>query len=166
MILSLDKSLNPDIVTTTVDALVTERRAQILSAFEDVGYRITEPRRRMALVIARQSGAFDAETILHEAETPARATIFRTLKLLLDAGVLCKSRLLDGSPKYSFDYDHHHHHMVCEGCGSIEEFRNPGVERMLRAVSREMQGELVGHRVEIFRRCPECVAADRLPKSS
>jgi Fur family ferric uptake transcriptional regulator len=151
-------------VLDTMDTMVEERRAQILSAFEDAGYRITEPRRRMALAISGQPGAFDAETINSAAQTLGRATIFRTLKLLLNAGVLCKSRLLDGSPKYSFDYDHHHHHLVCESCGSIEEFRNPGVERVLRAVSREMEGELLGHRLEIFRRCPECVASERFPK--
>ncbi|MCL0101540.1 transcriptional repressor [Dehalococcoidia bacterium] len=140
---------------------ISQNEAQILTAFEDSGCRMTEPRREMAAILSQQAGTFSAEEISAKIPRLGRATVYRTLKLLINAGVICKARLPDGSPRYSLDYGHHHHHLVCETCGCVEEFRNPAVERTLRSISKDMGGELLGHRLEIFRRCPTCVDAGK-----
>lgn len=138
-----------------------QREFQMLAAFEDAGYRITTPRREMAAALCHQAGTFSAEEISMKIPTLGRATIYRNLKLLINAGIICKALLPDGSPRYSLDYGHHHHHLICQTCGCVEEFRNPAVERTLRSISKEMDGELVGHRLEIFRRCPTCVDSNK-----
>ena len=62
----------------------------------------------------------------------------------------------DGSPRYKVDDVVHHHHVVCTSCGKVDEFRHPAVERMLRAMRREVPGVIVGHRLEIFITCESC----------
>jgi Fur family ferric uptake transcriptional regulator len=143
---------------------ISQSQVQIIVAFEDAGCRITAQRREMAAILSQQIGTFSAAEITTKIPGLARATVYRTLKLLIDAGVICKARLPDGYPRYSLDYGLHHHHLVCQTCGCVEEFRNPAVERTLRSISREMEGELIGHRLEIFRRCPTCVESNRLSK--
>jgi Fe2+ or Zn2+ uptake regulation protein len=130
----------------------------LLSAIEDRGLRITGPRRELAWLVSHRSEAFSAEEI--NADTPrlGRATVYRTLKLLVEAGVLCKTVMPDGSPRYSLDDFHHHHHQLCVVCGRVEEFRHPAVERMVRAMRRDIDGELVGHRLELYTRCRDCTA--------
>lgn len=142
----------------------SQSEVQIIEAFEDAGCRITAPRRQMASVLAQQAGTFSAEEIGTKIPALGRATIFRTLKLLMDTGVICKARLPDGSPRYSVDYGRHHHHLVCATCGCVEEFQNSSVERTLRSLSKDMGGELLGHRLEIFRRCPTCVESNKQHK--
>ena len=85
-----------------------------------------------------------------------RATIYRTLRLLVEAGILCKTAMPDGSPRYSLDDTHHHHHLVCVACGRIDEFRHPSVERMLRSLKAHAGSELIGHRLELYHRCAAC----------
>lgn len=134
--------------------------ADLLAALEEQGCRITQPRRAIAAFIAGQRGAFSAEEVNTALPRMGRATVYRTLKLLVDSGALCKAVMPDGSPRYSLDdVRHHHHHLVCVACGRIGEFRHPAVERMLRAMRNEIDGELVGHRLELYRRCSACSEA-------
>ena len=102
------------------------------------------------------------EEVCAEVPGVGRATVYRTIKLLLDAGAICKLTLPDGTPKYSLGRAQHHHHTVCVRCGSVGEFRHATVERLLRAMGAEIPGEIVGHRMELYITCPVCLAqADR-----
>ncbi|MDE2836063.1 MAG: Fur family transcriptional regulator [Chloroflexota bacterium] len=135
---------------------VMQAESNILAALEEHGSRMTWPRRQMARMLARRTDSFSAEEIVAELPTLGRATVYRTLRLLGNAGVLCKTNLPDGSPRYSLDDAHHHHHLVCVGCERIEEFRHPSIERMLRAMKAPVGSELIGHRLELYHRCAGC----------
>ena len=144
---------------TTVSAksaAATQTESNILAALEEHGSRMTWPRRELAAMLARRTEAFSAEEIVAGLPGLGRATIYRTLRLLVEVGILCKTVMPDGSPRYSLDDAHHHHHLVCVACGRIEEFRHPSVERMLRAMKDHVQGELIGHRLELYHRCGDC----------
>jgi len=134
----------------------TPTQDDIIAALEDRGCRITQPRRELAAALTRRRDAFSAEDLAAELDGVGRATVYRSLRLLVDAGALCKTTMPNGSPRYSLDNARHHHHLVCADCGRIDEFRHPSVERMLRAMSADIEGELVGHRLEIYRRCGVC----------
>lgn len=125
---------------------------------EEVGCRVTGPRREVARLLARTRGSFSAEAINEELSGVGRATVYRTLKLLSDAGVLCKTTLPDGSPRYSFDHSWHHHHLICSACGTVEEFRHSALERLLCEMSVEIPGQVLGHRVELYVTCMRCLA--------
>ena len=126
-------------------------------ALEDAGLRITGQRRQVVAAIERRDGGFTAEDIAMELPGVGRATVYRTLKLLVTADVICKLALPDGSPMYSPSRVEHHHHSVCTTCGALEEFRDTTVERVLRSLTREIEGEIVGHRMEVFIRCQTCL---------
>ena len=131
-------------------------RPDLLSVLEDGGYRITKPRLSVIDLLGRKKGGFRADDICEELPDVGRATVYRTIKLLLNAGVICKLSLPDGTPMYSAALVHHHHHTVCVECYSIGEFRHATIERLLRTLEGDISGDIVGHRVEIFTRCYEC----------
>jgi Fur family ferric uptake transcriptional regulator len=126
-------------------------------ALEDAGLRITGQRRQVVAAIERKDGGFSAEDIAGELEGVGRATVYRTLKLLVNSDVICKLALPDGTPMYSPSRLEHHHHSVCTSCGAVEEFRDTTVERVLRSLNREIDGEIIGHRMEVFIRCKVCI---------
>ena len=131
-------------------------RPDLLAVLEDGGYRITKPRLSVIGLLGRKEGGFKADDICDELPGVGRATVYRTIKLLLDAGVICKMTLPDGSPIYSAALVHHHHHTVCVKCLEIGEFRHATIERLLRTLERDMSGEIIDHRIEIFTLCGEC----------
>jgi Fe2+ or Zn2+ uptake regulation protein len=137
-------------------ALTTQTKPDLTEILEDLGCRITAPRRRMLQLLENRHHAFAAEELLADLPEVGRATVYRTIKLLLDAGALCRSSLPDGSPRYTLDQSRHHHHVVCVQCGRVEEFRHSSVERMLRSMRGEIPGELVGHRLELYMLCNQC----------
>lgn len=128
-----------------------------IAVMEDAGLRITDQRRQIVAAIERRDGGFSAEDIAGDLDGVGRATVYRTLKFLVDSDVICKLALPDGTPMYSPSRLEHHHHSVCTSCGAIEEFRDTTVERVLRSLTREIEGEIVGHRMEVFIRCRSCL---------
>jgi Fur family transcriptional regulator, ferric uptake regulator len=137
--------------------MTTHAASDLLATLEDHGQRMTGQRVLLAKYLESKEEAFSAEQIRADLPGVGRATIYRTLKILVDAGVLCKTQLPDGSPRYKRDDPVHHHHVVCTTCGKVSEFRHPSVERMLRAMQDDVPGTVVGHRLEIFITCDECL---------
>ena len=139
-----------------MNAILTSR-PDIMAVLEDRGYRSTAPRRAIVRLLAQKQEGFTAEEICKELPVVGRATIFRTIKLLLNADVICKLNLLDGAPRYSLSRVEHHHHTVCVRCGNVGEFRAVTVERLMRAVGDDIPGEIVGHRIELYITCVQCM---------
>lgn len=145
-------------VSKKPSSVVMQAESNILAAFEEHGSRMTWSRRKLARTLARRTGSFSAEEIVAALPDLGRATVYRALRLLGEAGVLCKTTMPDGTPRYSLDCAHpyHHHHLVCVTCGRVDEFRHPSVERMLRAMKAPAGSELLGHRLELYHRCTAC----------
>jgi len=135
-------------------------RPDMISVLEDQGYRVTAPRRNIVSLLDRKEGGFTAEEIAYELPMVGRATVYRTIKLLVDAGVVCKVALPDGTPKYSLARIEHHHHTVCVNCGDVGEFSAAMIEGLIRSIGKDMAGEIVGHRMEFHIICEGC-ADDR-----
>ena len=133
-------------------------RPEIMAILEDRGYRSTAPRRAIIRVLDGKQEGFTAEEVVNELPEVGRATIFRTLKLLMEVGVICKLNLIDGAPRYSLSRVEHHHHTVCVGCGNVGEFRAATVERLLRTLGDDIPGNIVGHRIELYVNCDQCLA--------
>ena len=119
-----------------------------MSVIEDMGYRITQPRRDVVKLLETKPDGFGAEEINAALPDVGRATVYRTIRLLLDIGVICKLVMRDGSTKYSLARVEHHHHLVCVRCGTVEEFLDSTIERLVRAIGAEVSGEILGHRIE------------------
>ena len=128
-----------------------------MAVLEDRGYRATGPRRDVVALLERKDEGFSAEEIIDELPGVGRATVYRTIKLLLEAGVICKLALPSGAPKYSLARVEHHHHTVCVQCGTVGEFRDVTIERLLRTIGDDISGEIVGHRMEFYITCQDCL---------
>ena len=127
-----------------------------MAVLEDQGYRPTVPRRAIIQILEGKLEGFTAEEIGSELPQVGRATIFRTMKLLMELGVICKLNLRDGAPRYSLSLIEHHHHTVCVSCGNIGEFRAATIERLMRALGDDIPGDIVGHRIELYVMCNRC----------
>ena len=138
---------------------VLPARHDLLAALEDNGHRVTSPRRSVISLLEDKSDGFSAEEISSELPGVGRATVYRTIKLLLEAGVICKLVLPDGGSKYSLARVEHHHHTLCIRCGTVGEFRDATIERLVRAIGEDISGEIVGHRMEFDIVCEQCLAA-------
>ncbi len=142
-------------VITKRSATATE---QILESLQERGYRSTAPRRVLAAAIAEQERHFTAEG-LRDRLPPnvGRATVYRTLKILVDAGVLCRVLLEDGDLHYQLSHQGHHHHLICVQCGSSQDLAGCDIEDALVSTSARYGFELSGHWLEVYGRCRDCL---------
>jgi Fe2+ or Zn2+ uptake regulation protein len=138
--------------------LTNVTRPDLIAVLEDRGFRATGPRRDVTSLLETKGEGFSAEEISGELPGVGRATVYRTIKLLLEAGVICKLALPQGPPKYSLARPEHHHHTICVKCGTVGEFRAVTIERLLRAISGDISGDILGHRIEFDIVCQDCLA--------
>ena len=129
----------------------------LTATLEDRGIRVTPPRKAIADLLERKHGGFTIEALREELPSIGRATVYRTIKLLVEAGVVCKLARMDGSRVYSVSRaGHHHHHYLCIKCGSVEEFSADSVEQLLRGIGTGLPGQVVDHRIELYVICDYC----------
>ncbi len=140
---------------------------EILDRIETGGHRATESRRRVLDAVVALGDGFTAEELVAGVPGLGRATVYRTVRLLVDQGVLCKLTLQDGTPRYSLSTKvGHHHHLVCLRCGGVREFRQSVIERMLGELEAGEVGTVMGHRVEVYVLCPVCQERYGAPASA
>ena len=130
----------------------------LMASLEVRGYKSTIARKAIVNFLKHKQGGFTVREISEELPWVGRATVYRTIKLFLESGAVCRLSTVDGSPKYSVSRIDHHHHTVCIRCGAVGEFRAPAADRMLRAIGDDIPGQLVGHRIEFYVTCDYCGA--------
>ena len=132
---------------------------QLLESLGEQGYRSTSPRRAVLLAIAGQKRHFTAEELRQQLPRVGRATIYRSLKLLVDSGVLCRVLLEDGNLHYQLSHQGHHHHLLCVECGASQDLLGCDIEDLLQEVSAAHRFQLSGHWLEVYGRCQNCQPA-------
>jgi Fur family ferric uptake transcriptional regulator len=86
-----------------------------------------------------------------------QTTVYRTLKLLTEAGLAREVRLGDGRTRYEHSYKHQHHdHMICTACGTNIEFYSAEFEAIQEAIAAKHKFEPVQHSLRIEGLCSEC----------
>ncbi len=88
------------------------------------------------------------------------ATVYRTLKILTDAGLAHARRFNDGFTRYerAAPDDKHHDHIVCLYCGQVEEFEDLEIEKLQRKIVSKHKFKMVDHKLEIYGYCKRCAA--------
>ncbi len=85
------------------------------------------------------------------------ATVYRTLKLLADAGLAEERRFEDGFTRYEYRAtESHHDHLICTRCGAIIEFENSRIEELQNDVARRKGFQVQSHKLEIYGLCRDC----------
>jgi len=143
----------------------------VLSGLGDAGKRLTIARRAVAEAITEQAGHFTAEDVLAASRlrrrAVARATVFRSLDLLVDLGLVERVDLPSGDHAYvACEPDAHHHHVVCSACGRSVEVGELGLRPILERIESSTGFAIDSHRLELFGLCPECRATAASKRSA
>ena len=123
------------------------------------GHRLTAPRRRLLEVMDGLGDRFTADQVLGASPGVGRATVFRTLRLMQELGVVCQVVLDDGAVAYRLGSGGHHHHVVCSECGAVSDFSSHDIEDLVEELGRRTGFEIDSHRLELYGRCRRCRAA-------
>jgi Fur family ferric uptake transcriptional regulator len=125
--------------------------------------RFTEQQRELLAHVFSRHKHFDAKELIEELKAAkknvSRATVYRTLTSLVEAGLLRRIELGD---RTVFDHDYGypaHDHLVCEKCNSMEEFQSAELEALLEKIAAENQFRAEGHTLVIRGVCAACNAA-------
>ena len=130
---------------------------------EAQGHRVTPSRRAVIAAVLQQDQHFAIEDLLQRCRGAGRATVFRTIRLLTDLGVVCRVLLDDGTLHYRVSQRaHHHHHLVCTGCGSVRDLDDCSVSDLVRDLSRASGYEIDGHWLEFYGHCATCRESARV----
>ena len=120
----------------------------------DRGMRMTEQRRVIARVLSVSDDHPDVEEIHRRAvEIDKRisiATVYRTMRLFEEAGVVERHDFQDGRSRYEEAKDDHHDHLIDLRSGKVIEFVNEEIERLQERIARELGYKLVEHRLELY----------------
>ncbi len=131
-------------------------------AFGRAGYRATATRRAVVDLIAGREGHFTAADLVDDARSRGlrvgRATIFRTLDVLAELRAVERIDLPSGEHAYVACDPVHHHHVVCTACGRSRDIDDAGLRSVVREIGRRTGYRIDEHRLELFGRCPDCLA--------
>lgn len=130
------------------------------------GLRWTSQRRLIAQVALQTHEHFTAEELLElclqRRDGVSRATVYRTLSMLEDAGFVEGLDTGDGSRRFEHVLGHaHHDHMVCTECGAIIEFRDDELERRQEAAASRHDFQITHHSLKLFGLCGNCRSKPR-----
>jgi len=119
----------------------------------DKGLRMTDQRRVIAQVLADAHDHPDAEELHRRAAAIdakiSIATVYRTVKLFEDAGILERRDFRDSPSRYEETKDHHDH-LIDVTSGQVIEFVNEDIEKLQKRVADELGFDLVDHRLELY----------------
>lgn len=96
------------------------------------------------------------ETVRKENPGIGYATVYRTLLLLVEAGVAHQRHFNDGLSRFEINSAHHHDHLICTECNKIVEFENDMIESLQIQTAKKYKFTLTGHKMELYGICKDC----------
>lgn len=118
------------------------------------GLRMTEQRRVIARVLSEAEDHPDAEELHRRASAVdaniSLATVYRTMKLFEDSGIIERHDFRDGRSRYEEATEDHHDHLIDAKSGEVIEFTSEEIERLQVEVARKLGYRLVDHRLELY----------------
>ncbi len=126
----------------------------IIARCEAKALRMTTPRRVIAQVLQDSDDHPDVEELFARAnaidEGISIATVYRTVKLFEEAGILDKLEFGDGRARYEDAEREHHDHLIDMNSGEVIEFVDPDIEALQEKIAAKLGYELRGHRLELY----------------
>lgn len=126
------------------------------------GQRMTRERAIIVEEVFASHEHFDAEQLIQrlarrDNRHVSRSTIYRSLTLLEEAGLIRKVARQDDRDLYEHNYGYpEHDHFICKRCGNLIEFHNEAISEILEEVSRQYGFRMQGHRMEVHGLCSAC----------
>jgi len=146
-------------------SLTSARRRAALFRFarflERRALRLTPARAAIAEAALSRAGHFPIEALVEDLRRRgirgSKATVYRVLPLLTEAGILQEAVVRGDERSYESAVGRRHHdHLVCNGCGTVVEFEYPAIEILQREVAARHGFQLEGHHLQLAGRCPAC----------
>ena len=127
------------------------------------GRRKTPEREQVIRMIFATHEHFDVDGLYsllrRRKEKISRATIYRTIPLRIESGLLQEAYVENGHMNYEHIYGHERHcHLRCLGCGGLVEFAEQSMAERARAAAERYEFFVTGHRLEVYGYCPKCKA--------
>ena len=126
----------------------------ILERCEANGLRMTDQRRTIAGVLQDAADHPDVEELYNRASTVdpriSLATVYRTVKLFEETGILEKHEFGDGRARYEAADREHHDHLINVNSGEVIEFVDPEIEALQERIAQKLGYRLMGHRLELY----------------
>ena len=120
----------------------------------DKGLRITEQRRVIARILSESEDHPDVETLHGRASAIdpkiSIATVYRTVRLFEEAGILERHEFGDGRSRYEAVSDEHHDHLIDVETGNVVEFVDEELEALQKRIAEKLGFRLVDHRMELY----------------
>jgi Fur family ferric uptake transcriptional regulator len=143
---------------------MTEEQEVLLQHIQKQGLKRTAQRDLILDVFLRTEEHLSSEGLYRlvqkEDPTIGHTTVYRTLKLLTEAGLAREVRFGDGRAHYEHNYKQQHHdHMICSECGKIIEFYSAELEAIQDAMAAKHKFEVTQHLLRIIGICADCRAA-------
>ncbi|MBN8530690.1 MAG: transcriptional repressor [Alphaproteobacteria bacterium] len=121
---------------------------------EEKNLKMTGQRRLIARILSEAKDHPDVEELYKRAvqqdANVSIATVYRTVRLFEEAGIIEKHDFGDGRARYEEAGDDHHDHLIDLKSGKVIEFHNEEIERLQERIAREHGYKLVGHRMELY----------------
>jgi Fur family transcriptional regulator, ferric uptake regulator len=118
------------------------------------GLKMTDQRRVISRVLSAATDHPDVEQVYRRAaDIDAKisiATVYRTVRLLEDAGVIERLDFGDGRARFEETREEHHHHLINVQTGEVTEFNSDELEAVKQRIAHELGFELLGHRLELY----------------
>jgi Fur family ferric uptake transcriptional regulator len=133
---------------------VTETNKNLEELCLAKGMRMTEQRRTIARVLDLATDHPDVEELYRRASQVdpriSIATVYRTVKLFEDAGVIARHDFGAGRARYETIPEEHHDHLIDLRTGKVIEFRDDEIEKLQQAIAERLGFRLVDHRLELY----------------
>jgi Fur family ferric uptake transcriptional regulator len=134
-------------------------RAALAGYLNGMGLKHTKQRDVILVAFLESHEHVSAEQLYQKVRSDAPSigytTVYRTLKLLVDAGIAQERRFDDGLTRYEVEHAHHDH-LVCLTCGKIIEFESKLIEDTQDKIAVEYGFNVVRHRHELYGHCSKC----------
>ena len=126
----------------------------ILQRCERKGLRMTSQRKIIAQVLENAADHPDVEELYKRASkidpTISIATVYRTVKLFDEAGILDKLEFGDGRARYEDAEREHHDHLIDINSGRVIEFMDSDIEKLQEKIAQKLGYRLMGHKLELY----------------
>lgn len=144
-------------------ALIEQR---IIRVLDEAGHRLTEPRMQLVKAVAAQDERpFTGEDLYEELKQVGmgRATVFRTLKLLQDLGILSRLHLPEGCQHYvvsppEHQHSAHHDRLICRECGRVAYLENCPMGEVIARIAKDSGYQVETHHLDLLGVCADCLA--------
>jgi Fur family ferric uptake transcriptional regulator len=134
--------------------LAMPRKIDLEALCNEKGLRITDQRRVIARVLGSSRDHPDVEELYRRAseidDKISMSTVYRTMKLFEDAGIIEKHDFGDGRSRYEQAPNEHHDHLINLRTGKVIEFRSEEIEKLQIEIARRLGYKLVDHRLELY----------------